>query len=299
MAFVSTSGLKRAELSHVNCHENNSNTLSSKGISAVLKLSGDFMTLLTMIGLLSLWAVAQAQYSPELYIVPAAERSLRSALANAVDDEARFEIARTALQEYPDDISLGRIAQDALLPLLAESTVWFKDRAERLKTRTADYLYARAANDGAISSAIADALLARDPNDYWGWRLKAVAVSAGGLDSLPAVAKLMERAVKSSPNRPDTYLYLGFYYQQLGEDEKAIAAFEAGAIADPTDKTIRDFRLTHYATHKQSEKYFALVPTALPNAPLELDVTLAKSGRKLSKEVFTGHYSVIECWTYL
>ena len=109
----------------------------------------------------------------------------------------------------------------------------------------------------------------------------------------------MERAVKSNPDRPDTYLYLGFYYKQLGQDDKAIAAFEAGAIADPADKIIRDFRLTHYATHKQAEKYFALVPTALPKAPLELDVTLASDGSKLSKDVFRGHYSIIECWTYL
>ncbi len=257
------------------------------------------MKLLTMLGLLVLWSVACAQYSPQLYVVPEAETKLRADLAGASDDTQRKEIAFLALERYPDDVSIGRIAQDALLPLLENPLKFFSDYAESRNTNAARYLYARAANDGEISNRVADQILANNPNDYWGLRLKGVAIGAGGPDSLPRVVELMERAVKSNPNRPDTYLYLGFYYKQLGNDEKAIAAFEAGAVCDPNDKIIRDFRLTHYATHKQAEQYFALVPSALPKAPLDLDVTLAADGSKLSKEVFKGHYSIIECWTYL
>lgn len=257
------------------------------------------MKLLTMLGLLALCSIASAKYSPKLYVVPEAETKLRADLANAPDDAARKEIAIAALERFPNDVSLGRIAQDALNPTLEEPAQWFQARAEKLKTNAARYLYARVANDGAVSHSVADEILIDDPNDYWGLRLKAVAISTGGPDSLPRVCEFMERAVKSNPDRPDTYLYLGFYYKQLGEDDKAIVAFEAGAVADPTDKIIRDFRLTHYATHKQSEKYFALVPQALPKAPLDLDVTLASDGSTLSKDVFLGHYSIIECWTYL
>lgn len=257
------------------------------------------MKLLSMLGLLALWAVAQAQYAPQLYAVPEAETTLRAEFAKAPDDVARKELALAALEKYPNDVSIGRIAQDALNPQLEDPKAWFQARAENLKTNAAQYLYARAANDGGISNSVADKILAQNPNDYWGLRLKAVAISAGGPDSLPRVIELMERAIKSNPNRPDTYLYAGFYYKQLGQDDKAIAAFEAGAVADPLDKIIRDFRLTHYATHKQAVKYFALVPTGLPTAPLDLDVTLASDGSKLSKDVFKGHYSIIECWTYL
>lgn len=257
------------------------------------------MKLLTMLGLLVLWSVASAQYSPQLYVIPEAETKLRADLAGASDDTKRKEIAFLALERYPDDVSIGRIAQDALLPLLENPLNWFKTRSNVIKTNAASYLYARAANDAAISDSVSNLILAANPDDYWGLRLKGVAIGAGGPDSLPRVIEFMERAVKSNPSRPDTYLYLGFYYKQLGLDEKAIAAFEAGAVCDPNDKIIRDFRLTHYATHKQAEQYFALVPTALPKAPLDLDVTLAADGAKLSKDVFKGHYSIIECWTYL
>ncbi|MBK6911909.1 MAG: hypothetical protein IPK53_00980 [bacterium] len=257
------------------------------------------MKLLTLLCLLALLAQAEAQYSPRLYVVPEAETKLRADLANAPDDIKRKEIAIVALEKFPDDVSIGRIAQDALTPLLDNPVKFFSDFANSHNSNAAHYLYARAANDGAISNRVADQILAGNPNDYWGLRLKGVAIGAGGPDSLPRVIELMERAIKSNPERPDTYLYTGFYYKQLGQDDKAIKAFEAGAVCDPADKIIRDFRLTHYATHKMPDEYFALVPQALPTAPLELDVTLAKDGSKLSKDVFRGHYSVIECWTYL
>lgn len=244
-------------------------------------------------------SLAAAEYTPSLYAVPEAEVRLHNDLAAASTPELRKEIALTALEKYQDDVSIGRIAQDALLPQLDDPVAWFKERADRLKNGAAKYLYARAANDGTISQGISDELLSADPNDYWGLRLKAVAISAGGPDSLPRVIEYMERAIQSNPNRPDTYLYTGFYYKQHGQDDKAIKAFEAGAVCDPTDKIIRDFRLTHYATHKMPNEYFALVPQALPKAPLDLDVTLASDGSKLSKDVFKGHYSILECWTYL
>ncbi|MBL0062100.1 MAG: hypothetical protein IPP40_11640 [bacterium] len=71
------------------------------------------MKLLTMLGLLVLWSVASAQYSPNLYVVPEAETKLRADLASAPDDAKRKEIALLALEKYPDDVSIGRIAQDA------------------------------------------------------------------------------------------------------------------------------------------------------------------------------------------
>lgn len=243
--------------------------------------------------------LAYAQYSPQPYTVPATETQLRAELAAAPSDSARKIVAQRALEAYPDDISLARIAQDALTSTLEDPVAWYKTNAERSNTNTAHYLYARAANNAAISDSIANLILAQNPKDYWGLRLKGVAVSAGGPDSLPRVIEWMERAIAARPDRPDTYLYTGFYYKQLGQDDKAIRAFEAGAVCDPADKIIRDFRLTHYATHKLPDEYFALVPQALPTAPLDLDVTLAKDGSKLSKDVFRGHYSILECWTYL
>ncbi|MBK6765426.1 MAG: hypothetical protein IPG71_03620 [bacterium] len=246
-------------------------------------------------------SLASAKYTPSLYVVPEAEAKLRVDLASpspAMPNHAEI-VAKLALDQNPDDVSIGRIAQDALIPFLDDPVAHFLLRANSLNNKAAKYLYARAANNAAISDSIADEILRADPNDYWGLRLKAVAISAGGPDSLPRVVELMERAITANPNRPDTYLYTGYYYKQLGQDAKAIAAFEAGAIADPNDKIIRDFRLTHYATHKMPDEYFALLPQVLPAAPLALDVTLAKDGSRLSKEVFKGHYSILECWTYL
>lgn len=245
--------------------------------------------------------LAYAQYSPQPYTVPEAEAKLRADLAAAspaMPNHAEI-VAKLALDNHPDDVSIGRIAQDALVPFLDDPVAHFLQRANNLNNAAAKYLYARAANDAAISDSIANLILAQNPQDYWGLRLKGVAVSAGGPDSLPRVTEWMERAIAARPDRPDTYLYTGFYYKQLGQDDKAIKAFEAGAVCDPSDKIIRDFRLTHYATHKMPDEYFELVPQALPTAPLDLDVTLAKDGSKLSKDVFRGHYSIIECWTYL
>jgi tetratricopeptide (TPR) repeat protein len=257
------------------------------------------MKVLATFLLLALGSQTFAQYSPQRYVVPEAETKLRADLANAPDDNTRKEFALAALANYPDDVSLGRIAQDALLPVLENPKEWFAARSHEVKTSAASYLYARAANDAMVTDSVADKILADNPDDYWGLRLKGVAIGAVYPDSLPAVIRLMEHAARVKPDRPDTYLYIGFYYKQLGEDEKSIAAFEAGAVSDPSDKIIRDFRLTYYATHKQAEKYFALVPTALPKAPMEWDVSLAKDGSMLTKESFLGHYSIVECWTYL
>jgi tetratricopeptide (TPR) repeat protein len=254
--------------------------------------------LLSLLGLLLCFGLARAEYHPALYVPSVAETSLRDALASAESDSVKKTIARHALEEHPDDVIIGRIAQDVLSQLMPEPAEWFKTRAERLKSNAADYLYARSAADGAISLQVAEKILARNPDDYWGLWLKAVSYGSLQEDTLRIVTNLMERAASVFPSRPDTYLYLGYYYKQMKEDEKAIAAWEAGAICDPKHKTIRDFRLTHYATHKQTEDYFALVPAALPIAPLEFDVTLARDGSKLTKEVFLGHYSILECWYF-
>jgi predicted TPR repeat methyltransferase len=53
---------------------------------------------------------------------------------------------------------------------------------------------------------------------------------------LPAAAELLEQAIELAPNFPTAWFTLGEIRQELGENEKAIAAFRRAREADPQDR---------------------------------------------------------------
>src|SRR5215467_11515617 len=53
---------------------------------------------------------------------------------------------------------------------------------------------------------------------------------------LPAAADLLEQAVELAPNFASAWFTLGEIRQQLGENDKAIAAFRKARESDPEDR---------------------------------------------------------------
>jgi predicted TPR repeat methyltransferase len=53
---------------------------------------------------------------------------------------------------------------------------------------------------------------------------------------LPAAAELLEQAIELAPNFPTAWFTLGEIRQELGDNEKAIAAFRKAREADPQDR---------------------------------------------------------------
>jgi tetratricopeptide (TPR) repeat protein len=242
---------------------------------------------------------AWAGYSPKPLQKSNAETDLQSALDKATNTDEKKQIAEKALADNPDDIVLGRMAQDVLTKSLDDAATYFKTRAEGSESIAKHYLYGRASGDSTIQMHEAEWILAKDPKNYWGLTLKAVTLWTEEAEILKQTEALLQQAVAADPARPEGYLNLGYVYLDMEQFDKAIEAFEAGAVSDPTNAQIRDQRMTWYATAKQADKYFSLAKDALPKEALSFEgLKVAKSERVLSNADFQGHYTIVEYWAY-
>lgn len=242
---------------------------------------------------------AWAGYNPKPLQKSKAETDLQAALDKAANADEKKMIAEKALADNPDDIVLGRMAQDVLTKSLDDAATYFKTRAEGQESIAKHYLYGRASGDSTIQMEQANWILAKDPKNYWGLTLKAVTLWTEEPEVLKQVESLLQQAVSIDPSRPEGYLNLGYVYLDLEKHDAAIEVFEAGAIADPSNTQIRDQRMTWYATAKQADKYFSLADKALPKEALSFaGLKVAKSDRVLSNADFEGHYTIIEYWAY-
>lgn len=258
------------------------------------------LTLLTVaLGLLLPALGAWAGYSPKALQKSKAETDLQAALDKAANQDEKKQIAEKALADNPEDIVVGRAAQDVLMRTLDDAATYFKTRAEGSESIAKHYLYGRASGDSATQMKEAEWILGKDPKNFWGLTLKAVTLWTEDAEILKQVEGLLQQAVAVDPSRPESYLNLGFVYLDMEKPELALEAFEAGAVADPTNTQIRDQRLTSYATSKQADKYFALAKDALPKDALNFEgLKVAKSSKTLSNADFQGHYTIVEYWAY-
>lgn len=254
--------------------------------------------LLRLLALLCAASVVLADYEPQPKQVSQAETEFQAALAKAEQDEAQVELALEFLDKYPDNIPLGREAQNILSRKSDKPAEWFKERMDADPTGTNRYLWARASGDPEIMHKQADWLIENDPENFWGPYLKAVAFWTEEEPALEKVTAEFEKAVALDPARFEGFIWMAYAYQEHDELDKALAAFDAAGVVDPESNNPAMGKMEIYAIMRDAERYFSLVDPMLPDEPVTVELALA-NGENAGKPVgFEGEYTVIESFTY-
>jgi len=235
-------------------------------------------------------------YAPQPKVTSPAEASFDSALATATTDEAQVQLAKEFLDKYPDNIPVGRQAQNILNRKSDTSADWYKQRMEANPTATNRYLWARASQDPEIMMAQAEWLMANEPDNFWGYYLAASTLWDAEKPDMDKVIGYFEQAVAKDPARYEGYLYLGYAYEDAGKPEKALEVFTAAEVVDPSDQSPRQARLGLYAQMKNAEKYFELVTPMLPTEPLTVELAVAKSAKGEKSPNLKGEITVLDCF---
>lgn len=177
---------------------------------------------------LSAWA-----YSPVAVAPSAGETAFASALAAATTDSAKLQLALQALDAYPEDIPVGRAAQDVIFRYKDDPEGFFAARAKDSASPAAHYLNGRATSDTLLMTREAEWLLAKDPHSFWGHQLAGDAEWSKAHPDMARVEEHLQASIATDPSRPEGYLNLGYLYEDQEKWPAARAAFEAGAVADP------------------------------------------------------------------
>jgi hypothetical protein len=252
-----------------------------------------------LVGLFLLcWVSVAAAYHPLPVTKSAAEAALNEALAKADTDSARVHLAREALDTHPDDIPLGRAAQDILLKLMDDPAGYFKARAESSQSAAARYLYARASNDTTVMERESKWMLERNPRDFWGLFLSASAEWDKAKPDTAIVYGRFRAAIDADPSRPEAYLNLGYFFQDEERWLEAREVLDAGAVADPANKAIRDARLTTFAELRDADTFFKLMEGINSDKPLEADLPRANGPGRFTTADLRGQPTVLEYWAY-
>jgi tetratricopeptide (TPR) repeat protein len=163
------------------------------------------------------------------------------------------------------------------------------------------YLYGRASGDSTIMGEQAAWIIKKDPKNTWGHMMAGLGEWEKSKPDNAVVEKHLKDAINLDPSRPEGYLNLGYLYEDMERWPDAIAAFEAGAVADPPNAPIRDARLTYYATARNADKYFQLLEPMLPKEPLTGTLARANPGSSGTVDMaaaFQGKTTVVEYWAY-
>ncbi|MFZ5432765.1 MAG: tetratricopeptide repeat protein [Calditrichota bacterium] len=227
-----------------------------------------------------------------------AEQEIGALLEAAATDSVKKDIAKSFFNKYPDDIPGGRIAQDILLKNLEDPITFFKKRLEQQETLANRYWYGRASRDSVIMAETAKLILNDYPDNYWGHELAGYAEWYRAKPDTGVLIREFRAAIKADPSRPEAYLYLGWVYWDEEQWPEMREALEAGAIADPTDKSIRDARLTVYAEQRDADAFFTLMQGVFSDTPLTADLPRARGGANLTTAELRNQPTVIEYWAY-
>lgn len=256
------------------------------------------MRTLALVCLLCYAAAAVAAFQPLPVQRSAAETEFADAIAKTDVDSLKLKLAKDALEQNPENIPLGRAAQDIILKLMDNAESYFKTRAEASESIAAHYLYAWAANDTLITAREAAWILKQKPNDFWGHLLNAIGEWDKSKPDTVIVRSRLLAAINADPSRPEGYLYLGYFYQDEERWPEALEVFEAGAVCDPAHKSIRDGRLTTYAELRDADKYFKLLAGMYSDKPLEADLPRAHGTARFTSADLRGAPTVLEYWAY-
>jgi tetratricopeptide (TPR) repeat protein len=235
-------------------------------------------------------------YTPQPRVLSTAENEFDSIIAKTEADSAQVQLAKEFLDKYPDDIPLGRQAQNILNRKSDTSADWYKQRMEANPTATNRYLWARASQDPEVMTAQSEWLMANDPDNFWGYYLAATTAWDAKEPDMDKVIGLFEQAVAKDPARYDGYLWLGYAYEEAGKPEQALEVFKAAEVVDPTDESPKQAMLGLYAEMKDAEKYFALVAPMLPTEPLTVELAVAKSAKGEKSPNLKDGITVLDCF---
>jgi len=253
------------------------------------------------IGILTLILVSAAwAYAPVPVQKSPAEIELAAALDKAETNDAKAQIATAFLNSNPTDIPAARMAQDVLFRTMEDPAEFFKSRAEKSESVVDHYLYARASGDSTVMAQEAAWIMAKDPKNAWGHMLAGLAEWERAMPDNAVVEKYLKAAVEADPSRPEGYINLGYLYEDMENWPAARETFEAGAIADPNNATIRDARLTVYAVQRDGDAYFKLIDGVLPAEPLTGELVRANNGGGTvdAAKAFRGQTVLVEYWAY-
>ena len=260
------------------------------------------MKILAALAAIAALCASALAYNPVPATKSAAEAELNAALDHATSDSAKLKIAEDALNAHPDDILVGRAAEAIILKFDGDPVTYFKTRAEKSGTVAAHYLYGdisgRAMGDSVVPAEEANWILKKDPNNFWAHMLLGDAEWNKGKPDLALVQQDYEAAISADPSQPDGYLYLGWAFEDAEKWPEARAAFDAGAVADPSNKMITEQRLTTYAQLHDGAAYLNLAKTVFPDTPLSLDLFRANREGKVTTADLLGKTTVIEYWAF-
>ena len=247
-----------------------------------------------------LLAVTAWSFSPTPVQKSQTELDLQSALDKAATPEEKSRVATEFLDSKPTDITAARLAQDALFKTLEDARAFFKARAANSESVVDHYLYARASADSTVMAQEATWILAKEPNNVWGHMLAGLAEWERATPDNAKVEQHFNDAIAADPSRPESYVNLGYLYQDMDKWPEAKAVFEAGQVVDPNNFSIQNGLVTVYATLRESDAYFKLVDAMLPDEPLSGPLVKANNGGGSvdAAKAFRGTVSLVEYWAY-
>ncbi|MBU0691893.1 hypothetical protein KKH18_08770 [bacterium] len=235
-------------------------------------------------------------YAPQPKVVTQAETEFEAALATAETDEAQIELAKEYLDNYPDNIPLGRSAQNILNRKSDTPPDWYKTRKEAAPTSTNRYLWARASQDHDVMVEQANWMMENDAENFWGYYLAATAEWDTEEPDMDKVIGYFEQALAKDPAQYTGYLWLGYAYEDANKPEQALEVFKAAKIVDPEDDSPKQAMLGLYAQMKDADEYFELVTPMLPTNPVTVELPVAKSTADLNTVKLNGEYTVLDCF---
>lgn len=202
-----------------------------------------FLIPISILGLLSL-AMAASKYTPLPMKQSAEEIAFDAEMSRESSPDERVKIAKSYLEQYPNDIPLGRYATDVMRRSSADKTEVIDYLQIFANAHPRDigpqYYYARIADDTLIWAEKARWALTRDSKNYWAWLMWMAAEWHQSNPDLKLVTERVGKAVSLDPSRPEGYFFLGDAYAEQGDWPQAIEAYEAGLVCDPLDNRLKE-----------------------------------------------------------
>jgi tetratricopeptide (TPR) repeat protein len=237
-------------------------------------------------------------YAPVPKVVTPAESEFETALEAAETDEAKVALAKEYLDQHPDNVPLGRAAQNILNRKSETPAEWYQERMDANPTSTNRYLWARASGDPEIMFEQASWIMENYAENFWGYYLAAVAEWSTEEPEMNKITGHFEQAVAKDPSRFEGFLWMGYAYEEAEKLDEALAAFDAAAIVDPESDSPVMAKVSIFAVQRNAESYFELVNGLLPDEPVTVELAVAQPDTDAKPVGFSGDMTVIESFTY-
>jgi tetratricopeptide (TPR) repeat protein len=241
---------------------------------------------------------AALAYNPKPYQPTEGERQLEAALEAAANDAVKVQIAKEMLDVFPDDIPMGRMAQNEIKSGTEDYIDYFKARMDKNRTAATSYLYARATGEGKDMAEQGSWIMHNDPDNYWGYFMAALAIGESENPATEEMLKLFETAIEKDPSRVEAYYQAAFAYEELKQWDKAIEAYQAVTITNPEEaKGVKFSIMGIYAQTRDAANYFKMADGLFPAEPVAATVQLVKGG-DLTPDMLKGHATVLDFFEY-